>query len=222
MQISPELKERYGIHVEVLSLSGLEVKPASPEFAIFREEAFREIRGKYTLASLKNHPVVRAYRDFYWRIGIDPTKLRPASEALVRRILAGRALPEISNLVDAYNLASALTLIPMGAYDADRVRGELRIRTSNGEAFVGIGGKEILTRGEIVLSDEEKVLSIYPYRDADATKITSATKNAIVVLCGVKGISKDYLKQSANRTLEIISRFVPCRRATRTCPDSAR
>lgn len=218
MQISPELKEMYGIRVEVLSLSNLEVGPASPEFAAFREEAFRKIRGKYTLASLKNHPVVRAYRDFYWRIGIDPTKLRPASEALVRRILAGRALPEISNLVDAYNLASALTLIPMGAYDANRVRGKLRIRTSQGEGFVGIGGKEILTRGEIVLSDKEKVLSIYPYRDADVTKITAATKNAIVVLCGVKGVSKAYLRQSAQETLEIISRFVPCRASYQNLP----
>jgi|Deesub1362A_J573_1020465.scaffolds.fasta_scaffold03376_5 DNA/RNA-binding domain of Phe-tRNA-synthetase-like protein len=210
MQISPELKEKYGISVEVLHLSNLEVKPASQEFAAFKEEVFKEIREKHTLASLKDNPVVRAYRDFYWRIGIDPTKLRPASEALVRRILAGKPLPEINNLVDAYNLASALTLIPIGAYDAGKVKGELIIRTSNGESFVGIGGKELVTKGEIVLSDEEKILSIYPYRDADATKITAATRAATVVLCGVKGIERDYLRQSAEKTQEIISRFVPC------------
>ncbi len=210
MHISPELKKRYGIAVEVLYLKDLEIKPASEDFKKFREEVFREIRAKHTLESLKDNPVVRAYRDFYWRIGIDPTKLRPASEALVRRILARKPLPEINNLVDAYNLASALTLIPMGAYDAGKIIGELRIRTSRGERFTGIGGKELVTRGEIVLSDSEKILSIYPYRDADATKITSSTKAAVVVLCGVRGIERDYLRQSAHRTLEIISRFVPC------------
>jgi DNA/RNA-binding domain of Phe-tRNA-synthetase-like protein len=218
MRISPELKEKYGISVEVLSLSNLEVKPASQEFTAFKEEVFKEIREKHTLASLKDNPVVRAYRDFYWRIGIDPTKLRPASEALVRRILAGKPLPEINNLVDAYNLASALTLIPMGAYDAGKVKGELRIRTSRGERFVGIGGKELVTKGEIVLSDEEKILSIYPYRDADATKITDATRDAIVVLCGVKGVERDYLRQSAEKTLEIISRFVPCKASYQNLP----
>ncbi len=218
MQISPELKEKHGIDVEVLYLRNLEVKPSSQEFKAFKEEVFQGIRAKHTLTSLKDHAVVRAYRDFYWRIGIDPTKLRPASEALVRRILAGKPLPEINNLVDAYNLASALTLIPMGAYDAEKIKGELRIRTSQGERFVGIGGKEITTKGEIVLSDGEKILSIYPYRDADATKITTSTRAAVVVLCGVKGVDRDYLRQSAQKTLEIISRFVPCSASYQNLP----
>lgn len=218
MRIPPELKEKYGITAEVLRLSDLRVGPASEDFKAFREEVFKEIRAKHTLASLKDNAVIRAYRDFYWRIGIDPTKLRPASEALVRRILAGKPLPEINNLVDAYNLASALTLIPMGAYDADKIKGELRIRTSQGERFVGIGGKEITTGGEIVLSDEEKILSIYPYRDADATKITASTRAAVVVLCGVEGVDKSYLRQSAQKTLEIISRFVPCSASYQNLP----
>ncbi len=218
MKISPELEEKYGIAVEVLYLNDLKVEPASHEFKTFRESAFNEIRERYTLESLKDDPIIRAYRDFYWRIGVDPTKLRPASEALVRRILAGKPLPEINNLVDAYNLASALTLIPMGAYDAGKIRGELRIRTSQDERFVGIGGKELITKGEIVLSDGEKILSIYPYRDADETKITPSTKKAVVVLCGVKGIERDYLRQSAEKTREIISRFVPCKASYQNFP----
>jgi DNA/RNA-binding domain of Phe-tRNA-synthetase-like protein len=218
MHIQNELMEKFGITVEVLRLEGLRVTPSSAEFRNFRDEVFEQLRERYTPSSLKENHLIRAYRDFYWRIGIDPTKLRPASEALVRRILAGKPLPEINNLVDAYNLASALTLIPMGAYDAGKIRGELRIRTSRGERFVGIGGKELVTKGEIVLSDEEKILSIYPYRDADATKITATTRDAIVVLCGVKGIERDYLRQSAEITQEIISRFVPCKVSYQNLP----
>ncbi|NOZ58400.1 MAG: hypothetical protein GXO66_02300 [Euryarchaeota archaeon] len=218
MHIQDELSREYGIATEVLYLEELRVEPSSAEFRKFRDEVFRELRAELTLASLKDNAIVRAYRDFYWRIGIDPTKLRPASEALVRRILAGKPLPEINNLVDAYNLASAMTLIPMGAYDAGKIKGELRIRTSQGERFVGIGGKEITTKGEIVLSDDEKVLSIYPYRDADATKITASTKTAVVVLCGVRGVDRDYLRRSARKTLEIISRFVPCSASYQNLP----
>jgi len=51
---------------------------------------------------------VRAYRDFYWRIGLDPTKTISSSEALLRRVLKGE-FPTVSVLIDAENIASAET-----------------------------------------------------------------------------------------------------------------
>jgi DNA/RNA-binding domain of Phe-tRNA-synthetase-like protein len=63
------------------------------------EEARRRL--SLTLPSLKDHPIIRAYRDFYWRLGIDPTKQRPSSEGLARRLLAQGRLPRINSVVDA-------------------------------------------------------------------------------------------------------------------------
>lgn len=90
----------------------------------------REVSGRLRLSKegLKDHPVVRAFRDFYWRIGIDPTKTRPASEALARRLLGGQGIPKINSLVDAGNLASVETMIPIGVYDFDKVMGGLTLR----------------------------------------------------------------------------------------------
>jgi DNA/RNA-binding domain of Phe-tRNA-synthetase-like protein len=59
--------------------------------------------------TLKDNPAVRAYRDFYWKLDIDPTKTRPSGEALLRRVLHGEELLCISTVVDAYNLASMKT-----------------------------------------------------------------------------------------------------------------
>nr|WP_301287551.1 phenylalanine--tRNA ligase beta subunit-related protein [Methanocalculus alkaliphilus] len=61
-------------------------------------------------------------------MGVDPTKTRPAFEALVRRILAGKALPAIKPAVDAYNLRSASSSIPIAAFDAGRLSGDLTMR----------------------------------------------------------------------------------------------
>jgi len=60
------------------------------------EEKYRSQDPEY----LKNDSVVRAYRDFYWRIGIDPTKTRPSGEALRRRLARGNRFPRINIVVD--------------------------------------------------------------------------------------------------------------------------
>jgi len=75
-------------------------------------KALSVISASASLEGLKEDPVVRAYRDFYWRLGIDPTKVRPSSEALARRALRGE-FPRVSPLVDAGNVAS----IPMPLFE---------------------------------------------------------------------------------------------------------
>ena len=193
-----------------IKLENLKIRKSSQDFLEFREKKLEEVKENFSLEKLKDNPIIRSYRDFYWRIDIDPTKIRPSSEALIRRVLQGRKLPLINNLVDAYNLASILTLISMGAYDLRKIKGKLRIRYSNNEEFRGIGGKSYISNAEIVIADEEKIVCIFPYRDSDITKITEETKEAIIVLCGVKGIEHSYLRSAAEQTLEIVERFCDC------------
>ncbi len=207
MRYLDNLDTEFEIKIVDAELKGVKVQPSSSEFRGFREEKFEEIRQSYDIKTIKDHPIIRAYRDFYWRVGIDPTKIRPSSEALIRRVLQGRSIPEINNVVDAYNLASMLTFISIGAYDREKLEGELTLRRSHGESFTGIGGKKLITKGEIVVSDEEKIINIFPYRDAEATKVTEDTSEVLFLFSGVKGIEKSYLEEAAEKTLEIVRRF---------------
>jgi DNA/RNA-binding domain of Phe-tRNA-synthetase-like protein len=162
------------------------------------------------LKSLKNKPSFRAYRDFFWNIGIDPTKNRPAAEALIRRILGGRTIPTINSLVDAYNLASIKSRIALATFDADKLEGNLLMRfAEEDEKFWGIGMKKplILKGGEIVIADSAKLVAVYPYRDADNTKVTEETKNVTVIVCGAPGISEETLNFASKVALEYILRF---------------
>ena len=136
----------------------------------FKNDVIRDIERRFTLSELKTVPVFRAYRDFFWRMKIDPTKIRPAAEALIRRVLGGRSIPCINTAVDAYNLASMTTCIALAAFDVKRIKGDIIMRfTSIGEPFLGVGMDKplTLTGGELVMEDEERLLAIYPYRDAD-------------------------------------------------------
>ena len=75
-----------------------------------------------TVKNLKDHEVIAKYRDFYWsKLGIDPTKQRPANEALVRRVIKGKGLYRINWFVDGYNWASIKSMLPISAYDLESI-----------------------------------------------------------------------------------------------------
>lgn len=200
----PELKALATIIWEV------SVKPEDQELENFKCSVLQELRKTHSLDSIKEEPVFRAYRDFYWRIGIDPTKLRPAGEALVRRALGGKPIPKINTLVDTYNLISLKTGVAIGAFDLDKIDGEPHLREAKkGERFLGIGMKdpEILSGGEPVVADRRNLIAIYPYRDSDETKVTEATKNVLFLICGVPGIPAVVLEEVAALTVENVKRF---------------
>ncbi|MHA1237694.1 MAG: B3/B4 domain-containing protein [Candidatus Odinarchaeia archaeon] len=188
-------------------INNLNITRSDNKIEILKEKVYAHIRNNYTVEDLKNIPIINAYRSFYWKIKIDPTKTRPAGEALIRRILRGRPLPKISNVVDAYNLASAMSQIAISAYDADTLELPLKIRFANkGEEFIEIGGKTVtLTGKELIVTDDQKILSIYPHRDGDLTKITENTKNIIIIAYGAPGIEEDDLLSAINLCYKYIT-----------------
>ena len=211
LKIDSKLKTRFpDVNVLTLRIKGVQIQKRGAELEKSKIKVMRQVRKDYNLDSVKDQPTFRAYRDFFWSIKIDPTKIRPAAEALIRRILAGKTLPCINTLVDAYNLASIKSRIALATFDADKLAGELLMRfAEEGEQFYGIGMKKplILKGGEIVVSDDQKLIAIYPYRDADNTKVTEETENVTIMVCGVPGIPKETLENASYVALEYITRF---------------
>jgi DNA/RNA-binding domain of Phe-tRNA-synthetase-like protein len=197
----PELFLCFGV------IYGIRLEKDNEQIRRLKKVVYEEVKAEYKIETLKDNPIVRAYRDFYWRIGIDPTKTRPSGEALLRRVLRGEELPTISTAVDAYNLASAKTIIPVSGFDRDRITMPLQVRFArNGETFLGIGmNKPItLTNRMLVLADEKQVLCIYPYRDSDHTKITERTQNVLIVGYGAPGIAEQQVSKAVETALEYI------------------
>ena len=188
-------------------INNVHVEKENEQIQELKKTVYEEVRAKYNIETLKDNPIVRAYRDFYWNLDIDPTKTRPSGEALLRRVLHGKELPHISPVVDAYNLASTKTIIPISGFDKDLLNLPFRIRfAKNGETFTGIGMNKpmTLTDKTLVLTDENKILCIYPYRDSDYTKITKQTRNVLVVGYGAPGIEEKRLKKAVETTISYI------------------
>jgi DNA/RNA-binding domain of Phe-tRNA-synthetase-like protein len=195
MEFSRDVLEAFpGIGVAEGVVRSVHITATHPGLEEQKPIIARELQARYTLEQVRDDPVFRAYRDFFWSAGVDPTKTRPASEALVRRILAGKPLPRINTAVDAYNLASASSGVPLAAFDADLLHGDLSLRFArDGEQFLGIGMKApvLLKENQVILTDADDIIAVYPYRDADATKVTADTTTIHIVACGVPKIERE-------------------------------
>jgi DNA/RNA-binding domain of Phe-tRNA-synthetase-like protein len=203
-----EVSERFPeLSIGIGIINNIKIENENEQIKRLKKAVYEEVRAKYKIETLKDDPTVRAYRDFYWRLGIDPTKTRPSGEALLRRVLHGDELPRISTVVDAYNLASLKTIIPISGFDKDCLNPPFHVRfAENGETFTGIGiGKPMALRDKmLVLADEKQVLCIYPYRDSNYTKITERTRNVLVVSYGAQETTKQQLTEAVETTLAYI------------------
>lgn len=199
----PGVASRHGVFLAVTCIEGAD---CSGSLDSLLTEAEREVRSSYSLEDLKNNPKIRALRDFYWRIGVDPTKQRPSSEALVRRVLRGGSIPRINCAVDAGNIVSMKTLVPIGVYDLAKLAPPLWLRHSmEGERFWPIGGRpERLEKGQIVLADREKIVHVYPYRDSEETKVERGSRDLLVVACGVPGLPKGDVVDAAEQVARLV------------------
>ena len=206
--------DRPGLSVAMVILDELKVGPSTSSFEVYEQETFSEIRSQMTLEDAKDDPILRSYRDLYWTFGMDPTKLRVSSEAVLRRILKGLNLWRISDIVDIVNLASAYHKIPIGLIDASKLKGDLVIRTAfNGELFQRIGNKIIMCRGrEIVVADEEKIVCFgYATHESKRTMITPDSSNVLVLLYGAEVVTSAVMEDALKITLDMIDQWLDCR-----------
>jgi DNA/RNA-binding domain of Phe-tRNA-synthetase-like protein len=211
LEIDEALQDRFpGLAAQTVRFYGVSVKRESTELEEYKLEVYEETQSKWEIEKLRDDPEFRAYRDFFWRLGIDPTKNRPAAEALIRRVLRDRPIPKINTWVDAYNLVSITTAVPIASFDADLLDGGLLMREAKeGEEFLGIAMDKpvVLKGGEAVIQDDERLVAIYPYRDADYSKVSQGTKNVVMLMCGAPGITRTKLNASAKEAMNVLPRF---------------
>lgn len=161
----------------------------------FSEDLWKEInelceryRSELTTETLKEMTSISATRKVYKACGKDPSRYRPASEALIRRALQGKELYQIDTLVDLINLASIAFGYSIGGFDADKFKGDtLTLGIGReGEPYEGIGRGMINIHGLPVYRDAEGGVGT-PTSDNERTKIELQTTHLVVLINGYDG-----------------------------------
>ena len=124
----------------------------------------------------------QAVRTMYRRLGIDPTKTRPSSEALLRRVKKGDHLPRINTLVDICNWCSLELQLPYGLYDLSRIEPPIELRLGeDGEQYEGIRKDAVHVGGRPTLADQRGPFG-NPTSDSARTMVTEATSEVLCVV----------------------------------------
>ena len=184
---------------------------------LFEQELQRlvtELKQKFQDSAPSNDPVVSATRRMYRQVGWEPTKYRPSSEALIRRLIQGKGLYRINNLVDYGNLISARFHIPMGLYDLDAVQGNICVDIgSEGESYEGITKPKISAGGKIILRDDGGVFG-NPTADSKRTSITEKTNHILAIFFISSTIDNDYAHHTIESLAQSYNRFTTAKIST--------
>jgi DNA/RNA-binding domain of Phe-tRNA-synthetase-like protein len=161
-----------------------------------------------------------AVRTMYKRVGIDPTKTRPSSEALLRRVRKGDALPRINSMVDVCNWCSFEFQLPYGLYDAAKIEGDVTLRIGrDGESYPGIRKDDVHVNGRIALVDAAGPFG-NPTSDSARTMVTTETTRGLLVVFAPREVDTARLKDVMNVTSERMQQYTGCRETARFVSDT--
>jgi DNA/RNA-binding domain of Phe-tRNA-synthetase-like protein len=166
-----------------------------------------KFRQQLTTESLKEITSIAATRRVYKACGKDPSRYRPASEALIRRILQGKRLYQLNTLVDLVNLASIAYGYSIGGFDADKIEGDtLTLGIGReGEPYEGIGRGIINIHGLPVYRDAKGGVGT-PTSDNERTKISDNTSHLLVLINGYDG-NELRVRENAEYIQELLRKF---------------
>ena len=168
------------------------------------EERFRR---DLTTESLKSLSGIAATRAVYKKCGKDPSRYRPASEQLIRRMLQGKELYQIDTLVDLVNLASIVFGYSIGGFDADKIVGDtLTLGVGReGEPYEGIGRGMLNIAGLPVYRDAQGGVGT-PTSDNERTKMTLDTTHLLVLINGYDG-DEQRVRQNAEFIQQLVRKY---------------
>src|SRR3990172_4968098 len=205
IRLTPQLNDR--VLLGVIQAGRVVVQREAPDVWAALDRVADAYRRRYGGKTPGEIAELQPARELYRRTGEDPTKLRPSSEALLRRVLRGEALYRINSLVDTCNLCSLEFLLPIGLYDSNCIRGEVAVRLGRaGESYESLGKGAYAVEGRLAVFDDEGPFGS-PTNDSKRTAITEATTHCVMVIFAPASYPRVRLVQHAGHAGDRLRAF---------------
>jgi DNA/RNA-binding domain of Phe-tRNA-synthetase-like protein len=203
-----------GVKLGLIEASEILVQLVHPGLAAEMDTVCERIRRTHSVEQIALLDSVRAVRAMFRAWGVDPTRYRPSSEALLRRVVQGKGLYRISNVVDVCNLCSIETGWPFGLYDRAQLVPPIVMRLGEaGESYEGIGKQTWHLAGRPVLADSRGPFGC-PISDSTRTMITESTRSLLSVIFAPAQVSEEELQRALEHYAQRLESFASAR-ATR-------
>jgi DNA/RNA-binding domain of Phe-tRNA-synthetase-like protein len=183
LQLDEKLKIRIpGVTFGMVTINGVSVRESDKRLWKQVEILSQRLASEFSLDSLSENEQIAAVRGLQKSFGFDPTRYRPSSESLLRRVLKGQGLYQINTAVDVNNLCSLEFLLPMCSYDLRHVKGQVRVRIGEpGEEYPGIGRQVFQAANKVIIADDSGIMGS-TVSDSERTKVTTATRDILLAI----------------------------------------
>lgn len=190
------------VRIAVLVARGVDNGVEDPVIASGLRAAAETLARELSGVNVAEHPRVAPWREAYRRFGVKPKKSRSSIESLMRRVKKGDALPSINPLVDLYNTVSLRHLVPVGGEDLARLEGDLVLAVAGPDEaparLLGDRAPRTPYEGEVFYRDDVgAVCRRWNWKEADRTKLTPGTSDAVLVIEALPPIDEAALRAAA-------------------------
>jgi DNA/RNA-binding domain of Phe-tRNA-synthetase-like protein len=208
--VSPDCRQ-LGLRAGAILFRDVTVGDASSELRALIAQEVKRIRTAYAdPQAVRSLPEVVSFQEILRKVGVNPRKEQPSVERLLAFALRRASLPAINSLVDAYNLVSVRRLCSLGAHDLDKIALPVSLIVLTGlETFAALGRDQpqAVTAGEFGYVDAAgRVLCRLDLLQADFSKVTHATRNALLIIEGTADRASEALQTAFSDAIEIITR----------------
>ncbi|OLZ68623.1 hypothetical protein AV521_21100 [Streptomyces sp. IMTB 2501] len=214
--------------IALVTATGLRGREPWPHTATALEELEQQLADGTWRPADETDPRIEAWHGAYRAFGTNPRRIRPSVDALGRRLAKKGTLPRINPAVDSYNAVSVRHGLPAGAFDLDRVTGDVDIRYAHGaEPFTPLGEPDAVENpkpGEIIYADTTGVLTRHwNHRDAHRTRVTEDSTHVTFVLETLHTTRDgDLLKLAADELQSLLAPHAARTAVHHLCPDRSR
>lgn len=200
-----------GLRAGAIVFRGVHIDHSGPELRAAIAQEIEAIRTRFAdPAAVRAAPEVAAFQDLLRRVGVNPRREQPSVERLLAFALKRGSLPAVNSLVDAYNLVSVRSLCSLGAHDLDRIAVPVALRLLTGsETFTPLGGavEVSVTPGEYGYVDaRNRLLCRLDILQAEFSKVTAATGNALLIVEGTAAHPPERLRQVFHEVIQAVTR----------------
>lgn len=207
LRLSVDESLRGVLAIGMLEAEHVQLGALPPEFQAERDRIVERLVALYTGKQPADIPGVAETRTLFHQLDIDPTKHRPSSEALLRRVLQGKGMPSVNAAVDVCNLCSLEHQLPLGLYDREQVRGLVSVRVGREpESYPGIRKQRVYLAGRLLLADEDGPFGA-PTSDSARSAVTPETKQLLVVLFAPIERAGQNLSTALERVSDLLTRY---------------
>lgn len=213
IKIDPTIFAKYpNVVLGVAAVAGVNNAGDSPEIQPLLREAEQNAIGKIKNIPLIEHPHVSPWREAYRLFGAKPKKYPSSIENLLRRVSGGEQVRHINKLVDIYNIISLKHLVPVGGEDLEKIEGDVSLTfAGDNEASVKLLGDPEARPpypAEVIYKDNVgTICRRWNWKEADRTKLTESTKDAVIVIEGLPPVGKKEIQEALNELHDLVTKF---------------